>query len=98
MLTCGIYLVYFVYQLVRRSRDHDLRRLELLDAANTVAWERASAKGWRELRPNFERVASTSRGCAGSPASSATRVWLVLTIIAQGIVQIVPSSCSTATS
>src|SRR5690349_23719572 len=58
LLTCGIYLIYVVYQLVRRSRDHNLRRLELLDAANAIAWERAVAQGRAdELRPSFERVA-----------------------------------------
>src|SRR5262245_13111577 len=58
LLTCGFYMLYVVYQLVRRSRDHNLRRLELLDAANAVAWERAVTQGRdAELRPHFERVA-----------------------------------------
>ena len=31
LLTCGIYWFYVMYQLVRRSRDHNARRAELLD-------------------------------------------------------------------
>ena len=38
ILTLGIYGYYVFYQLVRRMRDHNARRLELLDAATTVAW------------------------------------------------------------
>ena len=57
ILTCGIYGVYVVYQLVRRSRDHNRRRVEMLDAATTFAWEQAQARGVAdELRPNFEEV------------------------------------------
>jgi hypothetical protein len=91
VLTCGVYLVYVVYQLVRRSRDHNLRRLELLDAANTVAWERANAQGLAdELRPNFERVAThldTLRRLTHEFRDPV--VWMVLAIIVNGIVQIV---------
>ena len=57
ILTCGIYSYYIVYQLVRRSRDHNQRRLELLDAAATFAWEQAGQRGLtEELRPNFDRI------------------------------------------
>ena len=67
MLTCGIYLVYVVYQLVRRSRDHNLRRLELLDAANAVAWERAdrAGTGRRAAAATSSGSRRTSTGCAG---------------------------------
>src|SRR3954454_18913606 len=59
LLSCGIYSFYVFYQLMRRMRDHNRRRLELLDAANTFAWEQASARGLAdELRANFERVAA----------------------------------------
>ena len=37
VLTFGIYGFYVFYQLVRRMRDHNARRLELLDAAAAVA-------------------------------------------------------------
>ncbi len=57
ILTCGIYGFYVLYQLVRRSRDHNRRRLELLDAATAVAWERAQSEGRAdELRPRFENM------------------------------------------
>jgi hypothetical protein len=84
LLTCGVYLVYIVYQLVRRSRDHNLRRLELLDAANAVAWERANAQGLAdELRPNFERVATHLDGLRRITTEFRDpAVWLVLAIVA----------------
>jgi hypothetical protein len=96
VLTCGIYLVYVVYQLVRRSREHNLRRLELLDAANAVAWERATAQGLAdELRPNFERVAAHLEGLRRlTHEFRDPTVWLVLMIVGvvvgfSGIVEIV---------
>jgi hypothetical protein len=58
LLTCGIYGFYIVYQLVRRSKEHNLRRLELLDAATTFAYEQAQAQGLaEELRPSFDTIA-----------------------------------------
>ena len=52
ILTFGIYGFYVLYQLVRRMRDHNARRLELLDAATTVAWEQAGRQGLQqELAP-----------------------------------------------
>lgn len=91
VLTCGIYGIYVVYQMVRRSRDHNLRRLELLEAANTVAWERANAQGLAdELRPNFERVVGHLDGLRRLTHEFRDPVvWLVLAIIASGIVQLI---------
>jgi hypothetical protein len=57
ILTCGVYGIYVLYQLMRRDRDHNLRRIELLDAATTFAWERCEAAGLTdELRPAFDRI------------------------------------------
>jgi hypothetical protein len=57
ILTCGIYGFYVTYQIVRRSRDHNRRRLELLDAATAAAWDRAQSAGRaEELRPRFESM------------------------------------------
>src|SRR5215472_17761822 len=55
ILTLGIYGFYVLYQLVRRMRDHNARRLELLDAATTAAWEQAGREGLQQ--PSFQRVA-----------------------------------------
>jgi hypothetical protein len=63
ILTLGIFFLYMYYQLIRRMRDHNARRLDLLDAANAYAWEVAGQRGLQEeLRPNFER---SSAGLAG---------------------------------
>jgi hypothetical protein len=57
ILTCGIYGFYVTYQIVRRSRDHNRRRLELLDAATAAAWAHAERDGRAdELRPRFESM------------------------------------------
>jgi hypothetical protein len=57
ILTCGIYGFYVTYQIVRRSRDHNQRRLELLDAATAAAWDRAQSAGQADqLRPQFESM------------------------------------------
>jgi hypothetical protein len=59
ILTLGVFWLYVFYQLMRRMRDHNRRRLELLDAASAMAWEQAAARGVQEeLRPNFERLAA----------------------------------------
>ena len=74
ILTCGIYGIYVVYQLVRRSRDHNARRLELLDGAAAFAWEQAQARGLAdELRPAFERIAPNMATLRAATTSSATR-------------------------
>jgi hypothetical protein len=57
ILTFGIYGLYVFYQLMRRMRDHNARRLELLDAATTAAWEQADRQGLQqELAPSFQRT------------------------------------------
>jgi hypothetical protein len=59
IITCGIFGFYVFYQLMRRMRDHNRRRLEELEAATEFAWDQASERGIaEELRPNFERIAT----------------------------------------
>ena len=59
IITCGIFGFYVFYQLMKRMRDHNRRRLDLLESATELAWQQASAQGVaEELRPNFERVAA----------------------------------------
>jgi hypothetical protein len=91
ILTLGIYGFYVFYQLVRRMRDHNARRLELLDAATTVAWEQAGRRGLQqELAPSFERAAghlAVLRRMTGDFREPV--IWLVLAIVARGITEIV---------
>src|SRR6266508_1180690 len=59
IITCGIFGFYVFYQLMRRMRDHNRRRLDLLESATEVAWQQANEQGAADqLRPNFERIAS----------------------------------------
>jgi hypothetical protein len=91
IITCGIFGLYVFYQLMRRDRDHNQRRLELLDAANTVAWERTQQAGLAdELRPAFERIAvqlETLRRLTRDFRDPV--IWLVLSLLARGIAEIV---------
>jgi hypothetical protein len=91
ILTCGFYAIYVVYQLVRRSRDHNFRRMELLDAATTFAWEQAQAQGLEEeLRPNFERIGASMQTLRiQSTQFRDPVVWLILAVVARFIVEIV---------
>ena len=91
LLTCGVYGIYVVYQLVRRSRDHNLRRLEELDAATAYAWEQAGTRDLQdELKPNFERVATHLAAMRQMATEFRDPViWTVLAVVASGIVQII---------
>jgi len=91
LLTCGIYALYIVYQLVRRSRDHNARRLEQLDAANALAWDRANAQGLAdELRPSFERTAAHLDVLRRQTTEFRDpTIWLVIAIFASTIVEII---------
>jgi hypothetical protein len=91
LITLGIYGFYIFYQLVRRMRDHNARRLELLDAANAVAWEQAGRRGLQgELTPSFQRAAgylAALRQMTGDLRDPA--IWLLFAIVARGIGEIV---------
>ena len=91
LLSCGVYMYYVFYQLVRRSRDHNRRRLELLDAATTFAWEQAQAQEVsEELRPNFERISARMRALHEISVEFRDPVlWMVLSIVSGGIAQYV---------
>jgi hypothetical protein len=91
LLTCGIYGYYILYQLMRRSRDHNRRRLDLLDAATSFAWEQAQAQGVSEaLRPDFQRISDRMREL--NEVASEFRdpaLWVVLSVVSSGLAQYV---------
>ncbi len=87
IITCGIFGFFLFYQLMRRDKEHNERRLEFLDAANAYAWEQANSRGVAdELRPAFERVA-----VALEPLRRMTHdfrdptIWLILDILVGGL-------------
>lgn len=91
VLTLGIYGFYVFYQLVRRMRDHNERRVELFDASLAFAWEEASKRGLQdELTPSFQRA-----NLHMDVLRRMTRdfrdptIWLVLAIVARGIVELI---------
>jgi hypothetical protein len=91
ILTLGIYGFYVFYQLVRRMRDHNARRLELLDAATTAAWEEAGQLGLQqELAPSFQRAAGHLAVLRQMTQDFREPViWLLLAIIFRAITEIV---------
>ena len=87
IITCGIWGFFLFYQLMRRDKEHNERRLEFLDAANLYAWEEANRRGLAdELRPVFERVAA-----ALAPLRRMTHdfrdptIWLIIDILVGGL-------------
>jgi hypothetical protein len=91
ILTLGIYGFYVFYQLIRRMRDHNARRLELLDAATTAAWEQAGRRGLQqELTPSFQRAASHLAVLRQMTADfREPSIWLLLAIAARSIAEII---------
>lgn len=91
LITCGIFGLYLFYQLMRRDRDHLMRRYQLLEGANAFAWERANADGLAtELTPAFERTAvqlETMRRQTMEFRDPA--IWLLISLFASGIAQII---------
>lgn len=87
IFSCGLYSYYVTYQLCRRMRDHNLRRLALLDAANELTWQRALAAGRaEELTPEFGRTAAhlgVLRRMTGDFRDPA--LWLVIVVLSGGI-------------
>jgi hypothetical protein len=91
ILTLGIYGLYVFYQLVRRMRDHNLRRIEFFDAALAFAWEEAGRRELQgELTPSFQR-AETHMAVLRRMTTEFREpvIWLVIAFIARGIAEIV---------
>jgi hypothetical protein len=91
VLTLGFFGLYVIYQLFRRMRDHNARRLELFDAALTVAWDEAGRQGLREeLTPAFQRgglhlaVMRQMTSDFRDPI-----IWVLLTAIGGGIAELI---------
>ncbi len=84
IITFGIYGIYVFYQLMRRARDHNKRRLELLEAATDAAWEQTVARGLDgELRPAFERISLHLQPLRVLTTEfREPAIWLVLVIVA----------------
>jgi hypothetical protein len=86
IITCGIFGFFLFYQLMRRDRDHNRRRLELLDGANAFAWEQATERGLAdELRPAFERVAASLEILRRQTTEFRDpTIWVVIDVVAAG--------------
>jgi hypothetical protein len=85
--TGGLYGFFVLYQLVRRSRAHNRRRVEQFEAATAFTWEQARARGLsEELRPQFERISERMHSLnelAGEFRDPA--LWVVLAVATAGL-------------
>jgi hypothetical protein len=83
IITCGIFGFYVFYQLMKRMRDHNRRRLDLLESATELAWQRASQQGVaEELRPNFERIAANVAVMRGLTTEFRDPgIWVIIAIL-----------------
>jgi hypothetical protein len=91
VLTLGVYGLYVIYQLVRRMRDHNVRRLEFLDAALSVAWEEARRRNLdAELTPSFQRAAAHVAVMRDMTREFREPIlWVILAVVARGLAEIV---------
>lgn len=91
IITCGIFGIILFYQLMRRDQAHNRRRVELLDATNTYAWERALDDGVAdELRPAFERNAANLAALRNLTMEFRDPgIWVVISLFASTIAYIV---------
>lgn len=88
VLTFGLYSFYVLYQLIRRSRDHNRRRAALFVAAQDLAWQRAVAQGSPErLRSSFQQVhGDVQQLQAMRDDFREPTIWLLLSIVGGGLV------------
>ena len=91
VLTLGVYSLYVLYQLVRRMRDHNARRLELFDASLTRAWDEAGRRGLQEqLTPSFQRAAGHMAVLRQMTSDFREPVvWIVIAVVARGLAELV---------
>lgn len=91
IITCGIWGIYLFYQLMRRDRDHNQRRLEMLEAANALAWEKANERGLAdELKAAFERIATQLEVLRRlSREFRDPVIWVVISLFASTLAEII---------
>jgi hypothetical protein len=91
ILTCGIYGFYVFYRLFWRSVEHNKRRLEVLDAALLVAWERATALGrGEELTTRFQSVGTQLNELRRLTTEFRDpAIWTLIAVVSSGIGQVV---------
>lgn len=91
ILTCGIYGFYVFYRLFWRSVEHNKRRLDVLDAARLLAWQRAVAAGrGDELTPRFQALgAHLAEMQRLTTEFRDPAIWTLISVVSSGIGHIV---------
>lgn len=87
ILSFGFFSYYIEYQLCRRMKEHNIRRLQLLEAANERLWQRAVEAGRdQELTPAFQRTSAqlaVLRRMTEDFRDPA--IWLVIILLSSGV-------------
>ena len=88
VLTLGLYGFYVFYQLMRRARDHNRRRVRLLLAASELARQRAVARGTAEtMNPAVEQVQTDVESLrAMDDGFRDPTIWLLVSLVGSGLV------------
>jgi hypothetical protein len=91
VITFGLYAFYLFYQLMRRSRDHNLRRTALLFAAQELARQRAARSAQtgetEALGPALERVHAEVQSLrAMDDVYRDPTIWLLFSFLGSGLV------------
>lgn len=91
ILTCGIYALYVFYRLFWRSVHHNKRRIDVLDAARELAWQRAVATGRDgELTPRFQALATHLQELQGLTTEFRDPViWTLIDALSSGVGRVV---------
>ena len=91
VLTFGLYAFYLFYQLMRRSRDHNRRRVALLLAAEELARQRAVEQDRAEqLRPALEQVRADVQSLRDLDTDARDpMIWLLASFFGSGLVWLV---------
>jgi len=91
ILTCGIYSLYVFYRLFWRSVEHNKRRLEVLDSARLLGWQRANELGMGEsLTPRFQALGAHLEELRRlSTEFREPAIWTIIAAVSSGVGQIV---------
>lgn len=91
ILTCGIYSFYVFYRLFWRSVEHNKRRLEVLEAARQLAWQRTVAAGrGDELTARFQALAiQLAEMQRLTTEFRDPTIWTLISVVSSGIGQVV---------
>lgn len=91
VVTFGLYAFYLFYELMRRARDHNRRRVALLTAGLELAQQRALQAGAQaDVGPALERAGAEVRALRALDTDYRDpQLWLLFSFLGNGLVWLV---------